>query len=262
MRSFFIILYLLGSSFISQAQQTLSNGHSHNDYKQDRPLRDAIKLGFMSVEVDIWTVDDEFLVSHTRAGLKRSPSLHELYLEPLCIRIDSMDGRVYDNQVDEFVVMLDLKGSWTVGDLHQLEAYMDDFLEDFSVFRDGNYEQRALRILLSGNSGKYHAAELEPRYFSIDGGFHDIEGDLDIGEVPRTSSRYGAHFKWKGRGQQPEQERLKMIELVRAAHADGRKIRFWAVPNRTTVWQALLDAGVDWINVDRLERFHSFSLGQ
>jgi glycerophosphoryl diester phosphodiesterase len=56
----------------------------------------------------------------------------------------------------------------------------------------------------------------------------------------------------------PEAERRKLREIVAKAHAQGRKVRFWAAPDRKAVWQALLDAGVDLINTDDLAGLREF----
>ena len=55
-----------------------------------------------------------------------------------------------------------------------------------------------------------------------------------------------------------EHEKKLLAEYVSNAHAYGRKIRFWAASNKKKVWKELLDAEVDWINVDKLKKFKRF----
>jgi alkaline phosphatase len=56
----------------------------------------------------------------------------------------------------------------------------------------------------------------------------------------------------------PKAQKEKLDELVKIAHDHGRQIRFYALPQEENVWRTLLDAGVDWINVDELEKFALF----
>ena len=56
----------------------------------------------------------------------------------------------------------------------------------------------------------------------------------------------------------PKAQKAKLDEMVRVAHEHGRQIRFYALPQDVNVWKTLLEAGVDWINVDKLEMFANF----
>jgi hypothetical protein len=60
----------------------------------------------------------------------------------------------------------------------------------------------------------------------------------------------------------PEGERVKLLDLVDRAHAQGRRIRFWAIPDRPEAWGELLKAGVDLINTDDLAGLQAFLIGR
>src|SRR6516165_8545996 len=57
--------------------------HAHNDYEHKRPLLDALENGFCSVEADVFLVEGELLVGHTRGSLRAERTLEKLYLAPL-----------------------------------------------------------------------------------------------------------------------------------------------------------------------------------
>ena len=50
--------------------------------------------------------------------------------------------------------------------------------------------------------------------------------------------------------------------MVRQAHDQRRRIRFWAIPDKPLVWQVLLDLGVDLINTDDLDGLSEFLLSR
>jgi hypothetical protein len=56
----------------------------------------------------------------------------------------------------------------------------------------------------------------------------------------------------------PPDDRTRLHDLVAKAHAQGRRIRFWATPDRPEVWRELLEADVDLINADDLEGLERF----
>jgi hypothetical protein len=48
--------------------------------------------------------------------------------------------------------------------------------------------------------------------------------------------------------------------LVAQAHAQGRRLRFWATPDKPEVWQVLRAEGVDLIGTDHLAGLRDFLL--
>ncbi len=60
----------------------------------------------------------------------------------------------------------------------------------------------------------------------------------------------------------PGDERDKLKEIVRKAHLHGRRVRFWATPEKVSVWKELLAADVDLIGTDRLSELQQFILQQ
>src|SRR5688572_1498560 len=79
----------------SSAQIPLRNAHSHNDYLHQRPLLDALDLGFCSVEADIYLIGEALLVAHDLEKTNAARTLKNLYLEPLAMRIRTNNGHVF-----------------------------------------------------------------------------------------------------------------------------------------------------------------------
>jgi hypothetical protein len=66
---------------------SLLPAYAHNDYRNKRPLEDALALGYQGVEVDYVFVDGKLLVSHGRGDALRGRTLDRLYLAPLRERV-------------------------------------------------------------------------------------------------------------------------------------------------------------------------------
>src|SRR5262245_26442745 len=81
-------------------------GHAHNDYLHLHPLQDALRLGFTSVEADVFLSGGELLVGHDAAMLRSHRTLERLYLEPLrahfAARGDAARG-------EPFLLLIDIK---------------------------------------------------------------------------------------------------------------------------------------------------------
>jgi glycerophosphoryl diester phosphodiesterase len=96
------------------------------------------------------------------------------------------------------------------------------------------------------------------RYVAIDGRPEDLDRDPPADLVPWISARWNSLFSWKGKGMMPPADKERLDTLVRRAHEQGRKVRFWDTPENPTLWAALVAADVDFINTDRLDELRQF----
>lgn len=105
-------LILATSRQSSAADETLPvplvQAHAHNDYLHERPLLDALQHGFTSVEADVYLVDGQLLVAHTRSELKPHRTLRRLYLDPLRERARQTGGRLWPNG-PTLTLLIDIK---------------------------------------------------------------------------------------------------------------------------------------------------------
>jgi len=68
---------------------TLLLAYAHNDYRNPRPLLDAVSLGYRGVEADVFRVGQDLLVGHDRDETQSRKTLTRLYLAPLLDRARS-----------------------------------------------------------------------------------------------------------------------------------------------------------------------------
>jgi glycerophosphoryl diester phosphodiesterase len=236
----------------------LTAAHAHNDYEHSRPLHDALACGFCSVEADIWLRDGKLLVAHTPFGLKADRTLQKLYLDPLRERTKRNGGKVFaDGPV--FHLMIDVKTeakeTWPA-----LAKVLDEYADLLTVTNDGKTETKAVTVVISGSADREGIEKANPRRAAIDGRPKDLETNPSSALVPWVSDAWKNHFKWDGTGDMPDAERKKLTEYMTKAHTQGRKVRFWATPDKPEVWRELHAAGCDFINTDKLDELQAFLL--
>ena len=56
----------------------------------------------------------------------------------------------------------------------------------------------------------------------------------------------------------PPAEKAYLTRLVETVHAEGKKLRLWASPDKPEVWEALYHTGADLINTDNLAGLQAF----
>lgn len=238
----------------------LPKAHSHNDYAQTRPLNEALDHGFGSVEADIFLIGGQLLVGHERAETGPDRTLQRLYLDPLLARVRKNQGRVYDDPLS-LTLLIDIKSEAepTYRALRDVLRGYRDMLTRFTLQRT---ETNAVTVIISGNRPRSLMEEESERWASLDGRSDDLGKGVSRDLMPLISDRWGAKFKWAGSGSMPAEEREILRAMVHQAHAEGKRLRFWATPDTPTFWSFLLESEVDLINTDRIKDLSSHLRGQ
>ena len=240
--------------------------HAHNDYYHKRPLKDALSHGFCSVEADVYFIGGRLLVAHSILEIQPDKTLERLYLDPLLKRVrqnardTNQPGRVFADG-PTFTLMIDIKqnGPKVYARLQKVLPYYREML---TRVEDGKLIEGAVRVIVSGDRPQKQIRESQIRYVGIDGRLSDLDSKQPAHLLPLISDRWTSHFKWRGDGPIPSDEKLKLKKIVRQAHEKGRRVRFWATPENKAVWQELYDADVDLINTDRLAELKKFLASQ
>ena len=234
----------------------LANAHAHNDYLHIRPLLYALDDGFTSVEADVFPVDGKLLVGHTRDALKPERTLESLYLAPLAERVHQNGGHVYQEN-SRFFLLIDIKRD-PQETYHQLQTLFAKYSSMLTTIESGKVRPGAVTVVLTGDRPQIESADARRRYAGLDGRLSDLDSRSPAHLMPMVSDNWTKQFHWNGNGPMPENERAKLREIVKKAHASGRVVRFWATPENETLWRELRAADVDLINTDELDRLAAF----
>jgi glycerophosphoryl diester phosphodiesterase len=235
----------------------LANAHAHNDYLHARPLMDALDQGFTSVEADVFLVDGKLLVAHAREALKPERTLESLYLRPLAERVHKNGGHVYAN-ASRFFLLIDCKDDPRKIYL-ELQKALSRYADMLTTIEGDKIRPGAVTVVLTSSFPPVAlGGDPRPRFAGIDGRLSDLNSQAPAHLMPMISDNWTKQFHWTGDGAMPEKERAKLQQIVKKIHASGRVVRFWATPEKESVWRELRAAGVDLINTDELARLATF----
>jgi Glycerophosphoryl diester phosphodiesterase family len=260
-RCLIVAAFLAASQFVANGQTNLvTQAHAHNDYEHPRPLFGALDCGFCSVEADIFLTNGQLLVAHKLEETKPDRTLQSLYLDPLRTRVKENGGSVYTNG-PEFTLLIDLKQNWKT--LYPaLRDVLTNYADMLVVFKDGVKQSNAIIVIITGNRDEIMFAGESVRYAAFDGQLSDLDSNPPASLVPWISGNWKDSFHWNGRGAMPDAELQKLQQIVRRAHEQGRRVRFWNSPDNSNFWQAMHVAGVDLINTDNLPGVAKFFGGK
>lgn len=242
---FTLLVIILLSTGGCLGQVAHPNAHAHNDYEHTKPLLDAYANGFRSFEADIHLVGGELYVSHRRPKPSAAQTLQALYLQPL----DSLHGRT--DQEERIILLVDIKTD--------AKATLKKLIEVLTTYPGLFTTEKSLpfvQFIISGNRD-YPMIMATPG-LCIDGRPGDLGKGYSADKVPLISDHYGNWMHWNGKGKPDDAELQKLRTLASRVHAENKKLRLWAIPDREEAWTVLLDAGVDFINTDRLEALNRY----
>ena len=241
-------LFASGCSTVPVHSPVYSNAHSHNDYRHQRPLLDALKLGFCSIEADVHLIEGQLLVAHDRRDVKPKASLEALYLDPLRKRVQENGGRVYRDG-PSVTLLIDVKSDAeeTYDVLRTTLAHYSDILAEFTPTQ---IRSNAVTVVISGNRALSTMAKEEVRYAAYDGRLDDLNSFKSGTLIPLISDTWKNVSQWEGNGEMPEQDRRRLRRLVQKAHEQNRRIRFWGTADLPQFWDELISAEVDYVGTD------------
>lgn len=235
--------------------QPLPQAHSHNDYEHERPLFDALDRGFCNIEADVHLVDGQLLVGHDPEDVDPQRTLQALYLDPLQKLIAERNGEIFpDGQRLTLLVDFKTDGAATYAALAKALQPYEAFL---SGLHDGPWQPRQVDVIISGNRPIELVAADKQRLAAIDGRLSDLTGHASAELIPLISDNWTSHFTWRGNGPFPAVQRTRLEFLAKQAHAQHRRLRFWATPDSPAFWQELQAANVDVIGTDDLSLLQS-----
>lgn len=239
----------------------LSNAYAHNDYRNKRPLLDALENGFTYVEADIYLRKDKLIVAHILPCLKKKRTLESLYLQPLLEYVQDKTGDKNNNKLNEcpLTLMIDIKSD-ADKTYQALLLVLEKYKPILSGYEDGHTTLRNVTIVLTGHKPYNLVKDNKSRFVFMDEDLKNAILDSATNLYPIASCKYSSLLKWKGKGVIPEIELQRLEYYVTEAHKKGRKVRLWASPENKLVWSELLKCKVDLINTDKLSNLRKFLL--
>ncbi len=248
----------LNSAYWNKKQgKILYNAFSHNDYENKHPLVDALNYGYNNIEADIHLIDGKLFVAHNYPkDTSKAKNLEEFYFKPLAQRISGNGGKVYNNGKGPLFLMVDFKSD-AEKTYTALKPVLEKYKDILCSVENGEFKERAVLLFFSGNRPFKSLPKEKIRYAFIDGRMNDFN-KYPASVMPVVSNSFYDIFSRESKTDftQPDLEKLRSI--VAEIHQQGKKLRFWGVPNTDAFKKTMIKEGVDLIGTDHLEELAGF----
>ena len=231
-----IVLFLLLFYTCSAGAQPVRI-HSHNDYRQPRPLQEALMQRVYSLEADVFLYQEQLRVAHDEAELPGAPLLDSLYLQPL---LHWMTHRPSGKIFQLPYLLIDIKSNPAV----VLPALVT-LLAKYPVL----FNPEGMRVVISGERGSPADWTSWPGYILFDGRPGEQYDAMLLTRVAFISDAY-KHYA--------DRPRKKIKQQSRHIHQQGKLLRLWGIPDDPGSWKKMISWGVDIINTDQVKACTDF----
>ncbi|MBS1667255.1 MAG: alkaline phosphatase [Bacteroidetes bacterium] len=252
MRKIFFTLAVL-ISIQAAAQQTINystaNAHSHNDYENKYPFVAAYDAKFGSIEADIFLWNDSLIVGHNQSDIQYKRTLERLYLDPLNNHTKKNGGFPYADTSRSLQILIDIKT--------KAEPTLQRLIEILYQYPLLINSQK-IKFTITGNRPNESLFKNYPAFIYFDAEFGKSYSEAAMQKIVMFSDDLKTYTQWNGKGVLAEKDKLVIDSLVRIAHQEKKKIRFWDAPDFINAWYQLMHEGVDYINTDQIEGLADF----
>lgn len=250
MSRFFLSIFFLASFFQCIAQEYSSSSiFAHNDYVQKKPLLLAYDKQVGFIEADVFLIQGKLLVAHTRIEVDPNKTLESMYLKPLALLVEKNNGYAYPDTSKTLTLMIDLK---TNGELT-----LDALVEALNHYPTLTHS-KTLQVAISGDMPKPDKWINYPSFIKFDGRPGVTYSAEQLARVRLISNSFSEYSRWNGKGEFKTEEQYKLTQVIDAAHALGKPMRFWAIPDNPMGWKKLISMKVDILNTDHVEELTLF----
>jgi len=254
MKNLIAILFIsLCISLNAQTTYTSLNAHSHNDYEQKNPFFEAYNAHFGSIEADIWAVNSQLLVAHSKDQLNTERTLDKLYIQPILAKFRENRGKAWSDFQGSFQLLIDLKTSYQET-LLLLVSELQKYPEVFDLKVNPN----AVKVVITGGTPPPAEFENYPKFIFFDGKLYQKYTASQRERIAMFSDDLHRYTAWNGIGAIPEKDLKKLSSLVDSVHALPCKIRFWDAPDTPESWKQFENLNVDFINTDHIQQLKEY----
>ncbi|HWG99141.1 MAG TPA: hypothetical protein VNV66_07410 [Pilimelia sp.] len=238
----------------------------HDPRRGADQLGRAVRRGAVGVHLPVWADHHGGLFVGTPGSRPLGRTVRAAVLEPLLRRIAAVGGRVQPDTDAPFELLLELPGdpaepAAAARAYRLLAAQLQDHAAILTRWTGRELVPGPVTVTLIGAlSPRSLLDAAQPRCAFASGTFDDLgAGPAPPHLAPLVGEQWSWRFGWDGREPIPPEERHLLAALVAQAHAEGRRVCFFGVPERprrvrAAFWSELTAAGVDVVGVRRVPR--------
>jgi alkaline phosphatase len=240
------IVFIVSSCNPSTKTYTPADAHSHNDYKNNIPFYRAYNAGFGSIEADVFAVNGQLMVAHKEEEITPARSLKLMYIDSLVEKLEKDTAR-------KLRLLIEIKKDYSI----TLPLVIEE-LKPLAQYFDYPGHQGRLSIVMTGAVPPGQVMLNYPAWMTFDVDHMAGFTPQQFTKIGLISVPFDKYSKWNGTDELSKEDADRITLLVDSAHARGKKIRFFAIPDTSTCWKELIHLHADVIGTDHINELADF----
>lgn len=244
---------------LSYSQKNAKPIISSDNFKDQSDLWESIGLGILNYQADVMYIYGNIYVTPQMpdSASHKLPTLTDAYLYPLYNQFKKYNGEIIPGYSGDLFLILNFT-TQPVQIYKQLAAEMRPFSDMLTYKIGGTEHQGKLRILIKDETLLDKINSIKPSFLGLVGKMSDIDKKIDSVKMPLIEVDFDEITKWKGTGNIPFEDFIKIKDLVTKVHAQNKKISINNCPAYKTVADVIQTSKADFINTSDAIRMAEF----
>lgn len=244
---------------IASAQKNIKPIINSHNLLNKNELWESIGNGVINFEADVMYIYGKNFVTAVMpdsAGHKL-PTLSDAYLYPLYNQFKKNNGEIIPGfQGDVFLI---LNFAFQPTQIYkQLATEMRSFQEMLTYKIDGTAHKGKLRILTKDKAALEKINTIKQSFLGLVGYLSDVDKNVDSEKMPIIELNLSELTNWKGTGNIPFEDFVKIKETVSRIHAQKKKVSLNNCPINKTVADLIQTSGIDYIVTNDADKMSMF----
>lgn len=231
---------------------------SHN-FSNKTELWESVGNGILNFEADVMYIYGKLYVTSLMpdSANHKLPTLTDAYLYPLFNQFKKNNNEIIPGYQEDIFLILNFINQ-PVQVYKQLAVEMRPFSDMLSFKLEEVKHPGKLRILIKDKNQLEKINSIKPNFLGLVGNIADIDKNIDPYKMPLIEVDFAEITRWKGTGNIPFEDFLKIKELVTKVHAQNKKISIRNCPTYKSVADVVQTSKTDFINTSEALKMSIF----
>ncbi len=251
-----IVLLIVQLTYSQKDAKPIISSHNFSDKTE---LWESIGNGILNYQADVMYIYGKLYVTPVMpdsAG-HNLPTLSDAYLYPLYNLYKKNNGEIIPGYSGDIFLILNFTAQ-PVQIYKQLAAEMRPFSDMLTYHIEGADHQGKIQILIKNKKQLDQINGIKPGFLGVVGNLSDIDKKVDSAKMPLIEVDFSEITQWKGIGNIPFEDFMKIKDLILKVHAQDKKISFINCPSYKTIADLFHTTKADFINTSEATRMAGF----
>lgn len=260
-------VFFIGACVVLMAQIAYSQKNAKpiiasTNFTNPSELWESIGIGVLNFETDVMYIYGKIYVTPSMpdSANHKLPTLTEAYLYPLYSQFKKNKGEILPGYSGDIFLILNFNAQ-SVQVYKQLVTEMRPFADMLTSKIQGAEHKGKIQILIKDKSQLDKINGIKPSFLGLVGNLNDIDKNIDSEKMPLIEVNFSEITNWKGTGNIPFEDFVKIKDLVAKVHAEKKKISISNCPNNKSVAGLIKTSKADFINTQEATQMAAFLEG-